>query len=473
MHNNQLIKILKTCSKIELSALQSLVVAQATRKEHTRLFDFMVKNLNSTPSVWKPENVFAAVAPERVGDEKLLRNLQYDLMRIVKAFLIQKQLEMDEPLAARLLAKAYAERGLEDMQTATIRDGLAKNEAKTDRNATFHLRNYRLYDDLFEQISLSHRKGEMPFEAMSAELTAFFAAETLRQACLQLSYQAVSAREISLPMLDEVIDWVEKQADTPDISGQVEGSVLSIYKLAFLCLKTNNLLYFKELKTETKIHLEKFPKRERRSLYLFMLNFCIRRVNEGAKDYFGELFEIYREGLETQALFENGFVSRFTYKNAVTTAMRLGKWAWARDFIENYQKYLPPKDRRSAYSYNLGAWHFRQGDYKAATKLLQGIDFQEVFANIGARQMLVRMFFETNDYEALTATLDSFQTYLNRQKDIGYQRDNYLNFIKIVRRMLRLDLKNDAVRDVLMEEIKEMPTLAEREWLLEKLIGVK
>ena len=168
-------------------------------------------------------------------------------------------------------------------------------------------------------------------------------------------------------------------------------------------------------------------------------------------------------------MFENGFVSRFTYKNAVTTAMRLGEWTWARDFIENYQKYLPPKDRRTAYAYNLGAWYFRQNDYKSATKLLQGIDFQEVFANIGARQMLVRMFFETNDYDALTATLDSFQTYLNRQKDIGYQRDNYLNFIKIVRRMLRVDLTKEPIREDLVAEIKTTTTLAEREWLLEKL----
>ena len=470
MKENQLIKILKTCSKIELRELQSLVEAQATRTEHAQLFSFMVKNLNSTPSVWKPENVFAAVAPDRVGDEKLLRNLQYDLMRIVKSFLIQKQLEMDEPLAANLLAKAYAERGLEEMQTATIREGLAKNEAKTGRNATYHLRNYRLYDDLFEQISLSHRKGEMPFEAMSSELTAFFAVETLRQACLQLSYQAVSAREISLPMLDEVLKWVENHKDTDGTSRDSrEGDVLRVYQVAFLCLKTNNLLYFKELKSKVKLNLDKFPKRERRTLYLFMLNFCIRRVNEGAKEYFSDLFEIYREGLETQALFENGFVSRFTYKNAVTTAMRLGEWAWARDFIENYQKYLPPKDRRTAYAYNLGAWYFRQNDYKSATKLLQGIDFQEVFANIGARQMLVRMFFETNDYDALTATLDSFQTYLNRQKDIGYQRDNYLNFIKIVRRMLRVDLTKEPIREDLVAEIKTTTTLAEREWLLEKL----
>ena len=83
--------------------------------------------------------------------------------------------------------------------------------------------------------------------------------------------------------------------------------------------------------------------------------------------------------------------------------------------------------------------------------------------------MLVRMFFETDDYEALTATLDSFQTYLNRQKDIGYQRDNYLNFIKIVRRMLRLDLKSETIRKALIEEIGITTTLAEQEWLLEKL----
>lgn len=464
MYDSQWVRILKTLTKSELRDLQTLVEAQATRIEQKRLFHYAVQHLNSTPSVWRPENVLTQVAPERVGDEKLLRNLQYDLMRIAKTYLIQKQLDTDEPLAAHLLAKAYAERGLDDLQTLSLQDGLAKNGAHTLRNASFHLGNYRLYDDLFEQISLSRRKGEMPFEAMSFELTAFFVAELLRQACLQLSYQAVSAREISLPMLDEALAWCDNRKDT-------EGGIWSVYQSAFLCLKTSNALYFKDLKTKIQTYSQNLSKKERRTLYLFMLNFCIRKVNEGANVYFNEIFNIYKEGLETHALFENGFLSRFTYKNAVTAAMRLGEWTWARDFIENYQKYLPAKDRRSAYAYNLGAWHFRQGDYKAATRLLQGIDFQEVFANIGARQMLVRMFFETQDFEALTATLDSFQTYLNRQKDIGYQRDNYLNFIRIVRRMLRLDLKNEGVRSVLISEINTMPTLAERNWLLDKLQG--
>ena len=130
---------------------------------------------------------------------------------------------------------------------------------------------------------------------------------------------------------------------------------------------------------------------------------------------------------------------------------------------------MPPRDRQMAFSYNLGAWFFRTGDYRAATPLLRGIDFQDVSTNIGARQMLVRMFYESNDFEALSATLDSFQTYLNRHKDFGYTIENYSNFIKIVRKMLRNPPKKGGDNAVLKTDIAQTAALAERDWLLLQL----
>ncbi len=55
------------------------------------------------------------------------------------------------------------------------------------------------------------RKGDMPFSELMQSLSTFFAAEILRLNSVSLSYQTVLERSIDAPLLDEVLNWVEKK----------------------------------------------------------------------------------------------------------------------------------------------------------------------------------------------------------------------------------------------------------------------
>lgn len=100
----------------------------------------------------------------------------------------------------------------------------------------------------------------------------------------------------------------------------------------------------------------------------------------------------------------------------------MGEMTWVREFIEGYKDFLPARERHGAYAYNLAVWYFR-----------------------------------------------SFQTYLRRQKNIGYQRDNYLNLLRFTRKLLRL--ADGESKAALRQEIRDTPALAERAWLLERCGG--
>ena len=54
------------------------------------------------------------------------------------------------------------------------------------------------------------RKGDMPFSELVQSLSTFFAAEILRLNSVSLSYQTVLQRSIDAPLLDEVLNWLEK-----------------------------------------------------------------------------------------------------------------------------------------------------------------------------------------------------------------------------------------------------------------------
>ena len=102
-------------------------------------------------------------------------------------------------------------------------------------------------------------------------------------------------------------------------------------------------------------------------------------------------------------------------------------------------------------------------------RLLQKVEFRDVQYNLNARRMLLRIYYELEELEALESLLDSFRTYIHRQKDLGYHREHYLNLIAFVKKILRNNLKDKAFRTKIKRQIEEANALAEKTWLLEQV----
>ncbi len=183
-----------------------------------------------------------------------------------------------------------------------------------------------------------------------------------------------------------------------------------------------------------------------------------------------QAFELYQSGLENKALFENGILSQFTYKNATTAGIMAGHSAWVRQFLEDYKPFLHPRERHHAYVYNLAVYYFRLRDYEQAMTLLRDANLgDDSLTNLDARSMLVRIYYERGYTEALESLLDSFSAYLRRRTDIGYHKANYENLIRFVRQMLRRFPLTAAVKAKIREEAVATQQLAERGWLMQQL----
>jgi hypothetical protein len=84
--------------------------------------------------------------------------------------------------------------------------------------------------------------------------------------------------------------------------------------------------------------------------------------------------------------------------------------------------------------------------------------------------MLLRSYFELEEWQTLDSLLKSFYTFLRRRHDIGYQRLMYLNLIKFTRKLMAGPLTRRKAK-ALAERIQAEQYLAEREWLLSKVQG--
>jgi len=80
-----------------------------------------------------------------------------------------------------------------------------------------------------------------------------------------------------------------------------------------------------------------FPQAELKGFYTLSINHCIRQNNKKEDAAFlRELFDLYQVGLEQDAFLENGFLSRWTYKNIVAASLMLKEFEWVEHFIYKY-----------------------------------------------------------------------------------------------------------------------------------------
>ena len=436
------------------------------------LLTFLTTSPNTTavpPQYSRRKKIFAALFSGKKYDDTLMRYLIHQILKIVKIYFIQKQLETDETDMQILLSRAARKRGLDDFFEREIESAAKLNSENLYRDGQYHFKNYLILSEQLKYIIAKRRKGEVPYEAIAESLTQFFCTEVLRHNCEAQSYKAVIGRDLKMDFLDETIHWFEAKMGEKELEGSTDNLSTKIYYHTFRALQSCDNQHFEELKRLISQYSMYLPKEEVTFIYSAAMNFCTKKINMGESPFRVQLFDLMQTGLEKKLFLDNGFLSKFIYKNVVTTGLLLEKYDWVRDFIESSKENLHPKERELVYNYNLAVYYFRKGDYDQAMPLLQRGDFGDVLTNLAARALLLRIYYDTEAFDALMSLTDSFQIFLSRQKELTYQKDNYSNLIHIVRKMLRLDLRNAEIRKRLREEIQQTQYLAERSWLLEKL----
>ena len=85
------------------------------------------------------------------------------------------------------------------------------------------------------------------------------------------------------------------------------------------------------------------------------------------------------------------------------------------------------------------------------------------------------MYFELKEEDALDNLLKSFRTYIYRKKILGYHKENYLNIIEYIKKLLDINIYDKTQINALIEDVKSTKVLTEKDWIiyqLEKMLWV-
>lgn len=408
---------------------------------------------------------FEAVYPGQPFDNLRFNHLCSFLVQRLEAYLAWKEWADDPHAQDLLLCRALRRRGA-GAHFIRRANRLANDlEQQPLRNAAYHLTRYLLERERYEYRVLHERESPTLFSSVTEPLNHFFMLENLRWAGTGLALQARYGATNLLPFAGGVLE----QAVLADPDRHPE---LAMMRLGYQTLgDVENEDNFHRLKVLLAEKSELFSPAENRDLHLLAINFCLRRHNRGERPaYTREALDLYRSALDKGLLLENGVLQKFTFNNILRLACIAGERDWAGQFLEQHQRYLPPDDRANTYRFNRACWHYLGGEYARVPGLLQTFDFSDRDTQLSARQMLLRSYFELEEWQTLDSLLKSFYTFLRRRHDIGYQRAMYLNLIKYTRKLMAGPLPRRKA-EALAARIRAEQYLAEREWLLGKVSG--
>lgn len=472
MQKSNLIVYLKQLSKRDWRKFRKFICSPYfnQRKDVIRLFDYLDNALNALkPITLHRKTVFVYIFPNEVFDEKKLRHVTSFLLKILKKYLSQVEIENDPIQIQQQLCRSLRKKGLEVFFEKELTNTLNLLEKESLRDGNFYFQKYQLGMEEAVFTMPQRRSGEMNFQSIANHLTISYISSVLRLSCNMQSHQTMSGQVYELNLLPEVLLLIEsgeyKEVPAVTLYFHCYSAIKNLEKKEIEKSEHN----FEQLKSLIDQHWTVFPASEIRDIYLFAVNYCIKRLNASDRDFIREAFELYRSGLKNKTLLEEGILSSFTYKNITRLGTALSENDWVEHFLENYKKYLHPRERENTWRYNLAFFHFQQQKYKRAMQLLLQTEFNDVLNNLDARRMLLKSYFELGEFNALDSLLDSFSRYIQRQKDMGYHRENYLNLIRFVKKITQFGLKDKKVLQELTKEIEITNKLAEKDWLLEKV----
>ncbi len=465
MKDSRLIELYASLDKVELRQLKKFVRSPFfnKREDVIRLNDYLSKKIPfKDPAKIHREFVFKQIFPREPYDEKQMGYVMSFLFRLIKSYLAYREFTETPQKEQIYLARVLRRKGLTRIFEKELLQTFKTISEQPLRNVEHHLNKYLLQFEKCQVIAAKKRTVTTDYEQLSDSLIAYFIGSILKLSCMLVNMRVISSRKYSLVLLDETLKMVEDRDYSED------ATIVVYYNVYKAFTEEQSEVYFYTLREALKKFQACFPKHELTDIYLLAINYCIKKINVGDRSFFRQVFEIYKEGLSNGAFLENDVLTKFTYSNIVKTSCALKEFAWGEEFIYEYRDNLPEGEREKVFSHNLAYLYFKKPDYEKAMQLLQNFRFNDLYYDLDARRMLLIMYYEMKDFDALESLLDSFKNFIYRHEELGYRKHNYLNLIKYTRRILQIKPRDkEAVAALKAIMLKE--SIPDRTWLLEQL----
>lgn len=487
MRNSRLIKLLQNLSSAELRRFVQFVSSPFFNQNEKliRLAEYLHQTSPDfgDASLQKPV-IFKVIIGDNVPyQEQIVHDHMSQLLRLFEKFLGQLNYEQDEAQHYRYLLNALHHRGQVDHFTRVLKKAEKIQNRRKLYDTEFYLNNYLLSHETAGYYGSGRKrsKQEQVYEhiaTLQQDLDIFFLATKLKYICETINRKNIVNQSFQPELVPQLQDYLNS-GESP----YLEVPAISVYFNILMTLtKPEETSYYFKLVDILEEQSDNFSTSEAHQMYGFAQNYCIKRLNRGDTAFLKELFRLYQKLLSKDILLESGYLAHWYYKNIVTIGVRLEEFDWVLEFLESFKRKLKPEIRENAYNYNLAHYYYAQKDYKSAMILLQQIDVGDWSYHLGAKSMLMQIYYEIKDDDGIAYLTQAFKAYLKRNKDISRNYFMlYSEFIRLTRKAFHIRMNRHLWAQETFEQrlsefenlLNENQGVANLSWLKAKLAELK
>jgi hypothetical protein len=467
MQKSVLSEIIRSLEKKEIRELNKWLQSPAhnQRQDVIKLFDFLIKNLPNGDESAEKAKAWKAIFPSQPYDDAYLRQVMYFLLKAIEEYLVFVDIANDRVRYQLALSRIYRKRKLEKSYKQAHRIGIESLESQALRNDFYLLNTFFFAQEEYEYKMSVTQNAPVNLQETANALEKWFLEERLRISKDMIAHHRIYQKiNYNHGLLEQTLSYVEENK-------MLLEPAIAVYYYSYMAFTNpTEESYFERLEFLIHNEMEHFQHSEVRTLYLAALNYCVPKINQGRQDFYRKAFELYKKGVESRILMENGALSRYTFLNTVSSALKTLEFDWAEQFIREFQPFLEDKHRNGTVNFSLSRLYFEKGDYGKAQQFLTQFEYDDMLQNIVAKTMLLKIYYERDDLDAFESLLESMRTYLQRKEALDPSRKMaYKNMISAMKKLLHLNIFSKPQRESFREMVQKTNPLMERDWLLEQV----
>lgn len=459
MKSSKLIELLRTFDANEWRQFEAFVASPYFNRNEdlNRLCTFLGRFAPgfSAPGLTR-EKGHDAVFPGAPFDARQMGYLMNYLLQLAETFISVRHYQRQSLRVKGDILSEYSHRGLEKHYNFLYRKAKEELDAARSDVSQFEFRHTLAEVASQHFIRQQVRSYDPTLQNAVVALDELYFLQKLKYSIEMLNRQAIVSTTYELSFIDEVQNYLLALPERPPL--------IDIYFHIYLSLANDSGEHFSRLIRLIETHSEFIEQAEKRVIYLYAINFCARKIRQGKDEYVSIVLNLYLRGIRDKSLFEEEYLSHWTYTNVVKLFLRQKEFQQAETFIKAFSDNLSPQTRADALHFNLAELYYQKEDFGEVLSHLSKLNFSDLFYHMGSRTVLIKTYYENDEIESLLSLLASFSNFLRRNKKIAPGlKKTYLNFCNLLFKALKNDPRK---RGKVREEILHTQPLAERSWLL-------
>ncbi len=496
MYNTKLIKLLSAFKANEIYRLGQFVESSLfTHGRRPQMVKALVKHIISFYPQFEKDNiskyeVYQTVFPDEEFNKSKLDKLSTEAVAVVQEFIALFCSDVvEEPKKWLNQARFYKDRGMDSEFRSALKKYVDLLE-KMPKDQKYFLGKFNAeYEYALYQSDHNNKKDDVNLTALIKSLDLFYISHKLEFCSHLLSQNFNTSLEMqqSTLLLEEILKVVR--------SNYLDVPLLSTYYYTCSLLLQEPIDDYKSfdlLNKDLKEHGKLISNQELSTIHYYMRSFLANRYINGDEPALKKLFLFIKEHVNEKTIYQDGeYILASTLQNAITVALKLNETSWAMNFLTQHKDRIKgADDAKSIYQFNLANILFHQCKYQEAQRQLEKFHFREMFYNLAARRLGIKLDYETKlSLDVFEYRLKALKSFVFEQKKIlpKDKFDSNNNFVKLLMQVFTI-LQEDYSRSFmslepkaargkrigeLTQKVRTEKTIAEREWLLEKLEELK